>query len=109
MCVYVQGAIGRFSDEVDTGGRERYFYLDQLGGWIHSLKQAKMKEAHVWKECRKCSLEILSLKYLTNIQVNMQVDTGVWRSERRSGLEGKNLELLVCWQDLGANGSILNA
>lgn len=46
---------------IQLGERGSYLCLDQQGGWNHSLKQAKMKEAHVWKESRECSLEILSL------------------------------------------------
>ena len=29
--------------------RGRYSCLDQLGGWKDSLKQAKEKEAHMWR------------------------------------------------------------
>lgn len=39
----------------------------------------------------------------------MQIDTEVWRSEKKIWAGEKNLEFLVCWQDLGANWSILNA
>lgn len=36
-------------DWIQVREKGRYFCLDQLGRWSDSLKQAKVKEAHVWR------------------------------------------------------------
>lgn len=85
MCI--QGAVDRFRDRVDTDGTERKdFGLDRLGERSRSLKQAKMKEAQVWR--RESKVQCGDAEFL---EVERQVDMGFWSSEKRFGLEEKNV------------------